>query len=489
MSSNHHVPTAKIASDTKVVSAPVQSGLTDILARQRAAFLRDGAPTLAARMADLAKLKNAVRARLPDFEKTLHADFEGRSAKETAILEGMALVQGINYLRPNLKGWMRPQKRHVEMPFRPASSRVVYQPLGVVGIMSPWNFPVGLSLMPLATAIAAGNRAMIKPSEMTPATTELLSRMLGEIFPEEQVAVVTGGPDVGAAFSGLPFDHLVFTGSTPVGKAVMKAASANLVPVTLELGGKSPVVIEKGFSLKRAASSIAFGKLANGGQVCIAPDYAFVPESDVEAFVAAYDAAVRSLYPEGPASADFTSVINERHYGRLRGLLDEARTKGAQVIEVGAKPEAARSRPHTLAPTVVLGATAEMGVLTEEIFGPVLPIVSYREIDDAIAHINAGPRPLALYYFGGNGKDRRKVLERTTSGGVTINDTLLHYAQDDLPFGGVGASGMGAYHGVEGFKSLSHAKGIFQQSRWNMTGALRPPFGLLTRFVTWYLMR
>ena len=239
----------------------------------------------------------------------------------------------------------------------------------------------------------------------------------------------------------------------------MKAASANLVPVTLELGGKSPVVVEKGFSLERAAASIAFGKLANGGQICVAPDYALVPEKDVEAFLAAYDKAVRSLYPDGPASGDFTSVINERHYGRLRALLDEARAKGARVIEVGANPEAARSRPHTLAPTVVLGATDDMGILNEEIFGPVLPIVPYRDIDDAIAHINAGPRPLALYYFGGNGEDRRKVLERTTSGNVTINDTLLHYAQDDLPFGGVGPSGMGAYHGVEGFKSLEPRKG------------------------------
>ena len=274
---NAHVPTATYAPNTQVVpgqavevqNGRVQSDLTDILARQRAAFLRDGTPTLAARRADLAKLKNAVRAHLPEFAKTLDADFEGRSAKETAILEGMALVQGINYLRRNLKAWMRPQKRHVEMHFLPARSRVVYQPLGVVGIMSPWNFPIGLSLMPLATAIAAGNRTMIKPSEMTPATTDLLSRMLAGIFPEDQVAVVTGGADVGAAFSGLPFDHLVFTGSTPVGKAVMQAASANLVPVTLELGGKSPVVVEKGFSLKRAASSIAFGKLANGGQVCV----------------------------------------------------------------------------------------------------------------------------------------------------------------------------------------------------------------------------
>jgi len=468
---------------------PGDNSLTDILSRQRAAFLREGPPTLSARKDDLLKLKNAVRARLPELEKSLNSDFQGRSTNETAILEGAALVQGINYLRRNLKRWMRPQKRQVEMHFRPGRARVVYQPLGVVGIMSPWNFPVGLSLMPLATAIAAGNRAMIKPSEFTPATSDLLATMLGEIFPEEQVAVVTGGPDVGTAFSALPFDHLVFTGSTSVGKAVMKAASANLVPVTLELGGKSPIIVEKGSSLERAAASIAFGKLCNGGQICISPDYAFIPENEVDPFLAAYDKAVRSLYPDGPASGDFTSIINERHYGRLCALLDEARAKGAQVIEVGENSEATRTRPHTLPPTVVLGATDDMGILNEEIFGPVLPIVPYRDIDEAIARINAGPRPLALYFFGGNSEDRRKVLERTTSGNVTINDTLLHYAQDDLPFGGVGPSGMGAYHGIEGFKSLSHAKGIFEQSRWNLTGALRPPFGWLSNFVTRFLLR
>jgi coniferyl-aldehyde dehydrogenase len=251
------------------VIIPVDNRLTDILSRQRAAFLRDGPPPLAARKADLLKLKNAVRARLPDFEKSLNSDFQGRSAKETAILEGVAIVQGINYLSRNLRRWMRPQKRHVEMQFRPGRARIEYQPLGVIGIIAPWNFPVGLSLMPLATAIAAGNRAMIKPSEFTPATSDLLAAMLGDIFPEEQVAVVTGGADVGTAFSALPFDHLVFTGSTPVGKAVMKAASANLVPVTLELGGKSPVVVEKGSSLERAAAGVAFGKLANGGQICV----------------------------------------------------------------------------------------------------------------------------------------------------------------------------------------------------------------------------
>jgi coniferyl-aldehyde dehydrogenase len=343
--------------------------------------------------------------------------------------------------------------------------------------------------MPLATAIAAGNRAMLKPSEMTPATSDLLVRVLGEIFPQEQVAVVTGGADVGAAFSALPFDHLVFTGSTPVGKLVMKAASANLVPVTLELGGKSPVVVEQGFSLQRVASSLAFGKLANGGQVCIAPDYALVHESEVDAFVEAFDQAVRTRYPQGPGTSDYTSIINARHYARLNALLDDARANGARVIEVGVSPEAARTRPHTIAPTVVVGATSDMTVMQDEIFGPVLPVVSYCTVDEAIAHINAGPRPLALYYFGTNGAVRRQVLERTTSGNVTINDTLLHYAQDDLPFGGVGGSGMGAYHGIEGFKALSHAKGIFEQARWNMTGALRPPFGWMTRFVSWYLTR
>lgn len=464
-------------------------GLSELLARQRAAFLREGPPTASARKADLLKLKNAVRTRLPELAKALDADFQGRSVNESSILEGVPLVQGINYLHRNVGRWMRPERRHVSLHFMFGRARVAYQPLGVVGIMSPWNFSLGLSLMPLATAIAAGNRVILKPSEMTPATSALLATMLGEIFPEEQVAVVTGGPEVGAAFSSLPFDYLLFTGSTAVGKAVMKAASANLVPVTLELGGKSPAIVGRDASIEWAATGIAAGKLANGGQVCVAPDYALVPEADVEAFVSAYDGAVRMLYPDGPASDDYTSLINERHLGRLRALIVEARAGGARVIEVGNNPEAARARPHTVAPTIVIGATDDMGVLTEEIFGPVLPIIPYRDIDEAVAYVNARPRPLALYYFGGKGEDRRTVLERTTSGNVTINDTLLHYAQEDLPFGGVGESGMGAYHGIEGFKSLSHAKGIFEQSWWNLAGALRPPFGQLSRFVTWYLLR
>lgn len=460
-----------------------------LLARQRGAFLHEGAPTLAQRRADLHKLKTALLARQDEICQALKADFGHRSTHETTIMELMPLVQGINYLQRNLRRWMRPQKRHVPLHFQPASARIEYQPLGVIGIMVPWNYPVSLALMPLATALAAGNRAMLKPSEYTPATTRLLQTMLAEIYPVEQVAVVTGDATVGEAFSGLDFDHLVFTGSTAVGKAVMRAASEHLVPVTLELGGKSPAIVEQGHDLERSAGSIAYGKLANAGQTCIAPDYALVHEDALEAFVQAYDKAVRTLYPEGPSSVNYTAIVNERHFGRIKALLDDARARGARVNEVGVRPEDARQRPHTLAPTLVLGATGEMKIMQDEIFGPVLPVIPYRTLDEAIAYINAHPRPLALYYFGFDRARQRQVLDRTTSGNVTLNDTLLHFAQDDLPFGGVGPSGIGAYHGIEGFRALSHAKGIFQQSRINFTGLLRPPFGKVADVIMQFLLR
>jgi coniferyl-aldehyde dehydrogenase len=463
--------------------------LDQILALQRTAFLRDGPPSLSQRRADLKKLRGAILARRSEVEDVLNADFGHRSRHETAIMEIVALIQGIDYLHRNLRRFMRPTGRHVALPMRFASARIEYQPLGVIGVMAPWNYPFSLALMPLATAIAAGNRAMIKPSEFTPATSDLLERMVAEIFPEEQVAVVTGDAAVGAAFSALPFDHLIFTGSTPVGRAVMKAASDNLVPVTLELGGKSPVIVAKGHALDRAAAGIAYGKLSNGGQTCIAPDYALVHEDEIEAFTAAYDKAVASLYPNGPASDDYTSIINDRHYARLTGLVDDARAKGARILEVGQKPVDARRRPHTLAPMIVLDAKDDIRIMQEEIFGPVLPIRPYREIGEAIAYVNARPRPLALYYYGGDGEDRRKVLSRTTSGNVTINGTLMHYAQEDLPFGGVGPSGMGAYHGIEGFRALSHAKGIFEQGRWSGGNLLRAPFGRLADTILKLMLR
>ncbi|MFL1873636.1 coniferyl aldehyde dehydrogenase [Hansschlegelia beijingensis] len=451
--------------------------LRDTLDRQRSAFLRDGAPSFSRRRDDLKKLRAAVVSQQSEVEAALDKDFGHRSRHETAIMECLSVVQQIDYLVRNLRRLMRPTRRHVAAAFRFGSARIEYQPLGVVGIMAPWNYPFALALTPLATALAAGNRAMIKPSEFTPATSGLLVGMLADLFREDQVAVVTGDAAVGAAFSALAFDHLIFTGSTQVGRAVMRAASDNLVPVTLELGGKSPVIVAKGHALGHAAAGIAFGKLGNGGQICVAPDYALVHEDDLEAFVGAYDKAVATLYPDGPTSDDYTSIINDRHFARLNTMVNDARAKGARVREVGAAPENAAKRPHTLAPTIVLGASDDMAIMQEEIFGPVLPILPYRDLDGAIAYVNARPRPLALYYFGGDDADRAKVLSRTTSGNVTINGTIMHYAQDDLPFGGVGPSGMGAYHGVEGFRSLSHAKGVYTQGRWNLSTFLRAPFG------------
>jgi coniferyl-aldehyde dehydrogenase len=467
---------------------PPPASLTDILSQQRDAFLRDGAPDLKRRRADLLRLQRVLPARKAEIETALSMDFGHRSSHETVVAEIMMVVHGINYLHRNLRRWMRPKRRHVALHFRPARSYVVYQPRGVIGIMSPWNYPLSLALMPLATAIAAGNRAMIKPSEITPATSALLESMLAEVFPAEQVAVIQGDAKVGAAFAALPFDHLIFTGSIQVGRSVMKAAADNLVPVTLELGGKSPVIVAKGRAVE-AAAGVAFGKFTNAGQTCIAPDYVMLDVEDTEAFIGAFDEAVKRMYPAGPVSADYTSIVNDRHYQRLLALLDDARSKGARIVKVGNRPEEAGNRPHTLAPTLVLGATDEMRIMQEEVFGPLLPIRAHGGIEEAISYVNAHARPLALYYFGPSGKARDSVLANTTSGNVTINNTLMHYLQDDLPFGGVGSSGIGAYHGVEGFCSLSHAKGVFQQGRWNLSDLLRPPFGGAANLILKVLMR
>jgi coniferyl-aldehyde dehydrogenase len=458
-----------------------ETRLWSLLAAQRDAFQRDGSPSRDQRRSDLLKLKSAILARRHDFAAAIDADFGHRPVHETAIMEIMLTVEGIEHLRRNLARWMRPRSRRVALQFRPGSAKVVLQPLGVVGVISPWNYPASLCLMPLATAIAAGDRAMLKPSEHTPRTAELIGALVRETFPEEQVAVVTGGADIGEAFAALAFDHLVFTGSTTVGRAVMRAASANLVPVTLELGGKSPAIVDRDFSQTRAARSIAYGKLANAGQTCIAPDYALVQESKVDAFVAAFEAAARAAYPAGASDEAYAAIINERHYDRLAALVEDAREKGAKVLEIGAAPDTARA--HTLPPTLIVRATPDMAVMQGEIFGPILPIVPYKTLEDAIGCVNAKPRPLALYVFSDNRGVVSQVLDRTTSGNATVNDTLLHYAQDDLPFGGVGPSGMGAYHGEEGFLALSHAKGVFVQSRWSLAGLLRAPFGRLTDFV------
>jgi len=425
----------------------------------------------------LARLRKAVLAHRQDVGAAINADFGHRSRHETDIMEMMGVVQSIDYLTRNLKRFMKPERRHVALPYRSGRAYVEYQPKGVIGVMAPWNYPFSLTIIPLATALAAGNRAMLKPSELTPRTSAVIQRILATAFSPDEVAVILGGPQIGAAFSGLPFDHLFFTGSTQVGRKVMKAASENLVPVTLELGGKSPAIVARGSVDDRSVSSIVFGKLSNAGQTCVAPDYAFVHEDDLDRFVTLYDASVARAYPDGPTGKDYSSIVSDRHHDRLKALVDDARQNGARVIEMGRKPETAFERRRTIAPTLIVGASDESAVMQEEIFGPILPVRTYQSIGDVISYVNGRPRPLALYAFGPDDADRARLLSSTTSGNVGINNTLLHVAQDDLPFGGIGPSGMGSYHGIEGFRAMSHAKGVFEQGRWNLPALLRAPFG------------
>jgi coniferyl-aldehyde dehydrogenase len=359
-----------------------------------------------------------------------------------------------------------------------ARAEVRYQPKGVVGVMTPWNFPVQLAMDAIAGAFAAGNCVMLKPSEFTPATSALLAQVIDLYFDEEEIAVVLGGPEVGAAFSRLPFDHLIFTGATSVGRHVMRAAAENLTPVTLELGGKSPVVIGRGADIEKTAARVMNGKTMNAGQICLAPDYVMAPREQIGPFVEAAKAAVGKMYPTMKDNGDYTAIINQRHYDRVRGLIADAKAKGADVIEINpANQDFTQQEHRKIPPTLILGATDEMSVMQEEIFGPVLPIRTYETLDQAIGYVNAHPRPLALYYFGDDNTESDALLTRTHSGGVTINDVIFHFSMDDLPFGGVGASGMGAYHGQRGFIEFSHEKAIYRQTPSEMIAMLRPPYG------------
>ncbi|UCJ17449.1 coniferyl aldehyde dehydrogenase [Pseudomonas sp. MM211] len=439
---------------------------------QREAFMANPMPSADQRIAWLDNLKARLLSDQDELIRCISEDFGNRSADETLLAEMLPTVHGIRYTRKRLRRWMKPSRRRVGLPFMPASARVIYQPLGVVGIIVPWNYPLFLAIAPLVGALAAGNRVMLKLSEATPQTSQRLKDMLAGIFPEDLVSVVLGEADVGMAFAKLPFDHLLFTGATSIGRHVMRAAAENLTPVTLELGGKSPAIVSADVPLEHAAERIAFGKTLNAGQTCVAPDYVLIPRQRVDGFVDAYRSAVQRFYPQLEGNPDYTSIINARQQQRLLGYLADARDKGAMVIPLAAEC-ADRRMPHSL----LLNVDDSMLVMQDEIFGPLLPIVPYDRLDDALAYIAARPRPLALYYFGYDRREQQHVLHHSHSGGVCLNDTLLHVAQDDMPFGGVGASGMGHYHGHEGFLTFSKAKGVLIKQRFNPARLIYPPYG------------
>ena len=428
------------------------------------------------RLKTLAVLARLLRENTPALADAVSRDFRGRAVQETRLLEIFPALEAIAHARKHLRSWMVPRRARTSFWFLPGRSRVIMQPLGVVGIVVPWNYPIYLAVAPAVSAIAAGNRVMIKMSESAPATGTLLAELIGERFEPEVLTVMNGGVEVATEFTALPFDHLLFTGSTEVGRHVMRAAAANLTPVTLELGGKSPAIVGRAMPAAEAADRILYGKCLNAGQTCVAPDYVLVPEERMEEFARAAEATVARLYPRLADNPDYTAIIDARHRGRLAGYVDEARARGARVTEINPAREDFTDSPK-LPPTLLTGVPDDARVMREEIFGPLLPLVPYRTLDEAIAYVNARPRPLALYVFDHDRASVNRVLAGTVSGGVSVNETIVHLAQEDLPFGGVGPSGMGEYHGRAGFDAFSKRKAVFFQSRFNGLKLFRPPYG------------
>ncbi|QYJ93114.1 coniferyl aldehyde dehydrogenase [Shewanella spartinae] len=453
----------------------VDQGLNQLLARQKASFREQGAPSRQQREAQLIALKQALLSHQQAIVEALNADYGHRSPDDSRISDIMPCVNNINYTLKKLKGWMKPSRRHAGILLAPAKVQVQYQPLGVVGIIVPWNFPVMLSIGPLITALAAGNRAMIKLSEFTPETNRVLRQMLAGLFDETQVAVVEGEAEVAAAFSALPFDHLLFTGSTTVGRHVMRAAADNLTPVTLELGGKSPVIIAPDMPLDTAVERMIYGKCLNAGQICVAPDYVLLPKGQSQAFVQAFINRFKQMYGEIGQNPDYGAIINQRQFDRLQAVLQDAIDLGAKVTPTSNETMTPGSRK--LPVQLITGVNEQMKVMQEEIFGPLLPIVEYDSLEQAIDYVNDRPRPLALYIMSFDGGTQQRLLEQTHSGGVCINETVFHVAADDAPFGGIGPSGMGHYHGKEGFLTMSHAKTILSRGKLNTGKLVHPPYG------------
>ena len=453
------------------MDAKTSLSMFDLLQAQKDSWT-PGGPSYRERRQQLITLDRGLKAHRQAFIDAVSEDFGHRPAQETMLGDLLIAHEEIKHILRHLRVWMRSRPAHTDWKFWPARSWVQHQPVGVVGIISPWNYPINLAIAPLAAALAAGNHVMLKPSEMTPRTSEVLKNFLAGIFPQSQVTVITGGPDVAARFSSLPFDHLLYTGSTHIGRKVMAAAAENLTPVTLELGGKSPAIVDQDYSIEVAADRLITGKLLNAGQTCIAPDYIMLAGVSQERFVAAIQKAFDKAYPDFANNTDYTSLNNDRHYQGMEKMLKDARDSGAKVVPLSDAPNDPQKRRFT--PCLVLNPKNDSLVMREEIFGPILPIMTVPDVKSAVKYINQNPRPLSLYYFGHRQTDF--VLNHTISGGVCINDTLLQMAQNDLPFGGTGDSGMGQYHGYDGFMTFSKKKSVMRQSRLNTSGLLRPPY-------------
>lgn len=459
--------------------------------RQKRAFSRCAPLSLDKRLEALSNLLQSVVNHENELIQAVSADFGNRAVAETRLLELFPLMDEIRFVKRNLRRWMKPRSVSANWQFKPSRAKIVYQPLGVVGVIGAWNYPILLTLSPLANALAAGNHVMLKPSEQAPQTADVIRRIIDEAFLDEYVAVVTGDKDVASAFCTLPFDHLLFTGSTSVGKLVMKAAAENLTPVTLELGGKSPALVHESYSMATAADRICSAKFWNAGQTCVAPDYALVPANKKDEFVSACEATIAKRFSDSSSNPDYSHMISQAAWDRMRALVDDAGTRGARIIQASPLQENVTNTSRPFPPTLIVGANDSMRVMQAEIFGPILPVVTYSSFDEALSYINARPRPLALYYFDNSNSRIRKVSEMTTSGGLCINDCIFHFAQHRLPFGGVGPSGMGAYHGHEGFKAFSKKKGVYLQSA--IVGSvldrfLKPPYTPSSHRVIRFLM-
>jgi coniferyl-aldehyde dehydrogenase len=459
------------------LKSPAQHAMEDAFHRMFELSRTEPAPTLAERLDRLSRLRAAIQANESRFEAAISADFGHRSPIETAVAETLLVLGEIRHAARHLKKWMAPRRVATALQFMPAKNRLIAQPLGVVGIIAPWNYPLQLTLAPAVGAIAAGNRVMIKPSELAPRFSALLQEIVATNFDTTEVIVTGIDEDISKSFASLPFDHLIFTGSTRVGRLVAEAAGRNLTPLTLELGGKSPVIIDRSADLDQAAARIAYGKLLNAGQTCIASDYVLLPEASLQTFAGKLDGQMRRMFGTDPDNSDYTSIVSDRHYARLEALVADAAAKGAKMLQAAKPDDPAWKLKRKFPPTIVVGATPDMTIMQEEIFGPLLPIVGYREPDEPIAWINRHDRPLALYWFGSDTAARDEVLARTVSGGVTVNDCLFHFTQINQPMGGVGASGTGAYHGEWGFRHLSKLKPVFYRSRFNRLADLYPPYG------------